>query len=175
MHYDTTGAEIWQQTGGELDGFICSVGTGGTLAGVSKALRENKPDVTIGIADPHGSSLYNYYKHGELAAEGSSVVEGIGVTFLPGNLEGISVDMAFQVSDEQALPYIYQLLREEGLSVGGSSGINIAGAVEMARDLGPGHTIVTILADSGSLYQSKLFNPEFLWKKGLPYPEWIVS
>jgi cysteine synthase A len=175
VHYDTTGAEIWKQTGGELDGFICSVGTGGTLAGVSTALREKKPDVTIGIADPDGSSLYNYYKHGELAAEGSSVVEGIGVTFLPGNLDGISVDMAYQVSDEQALPYIYQLLREEGLSVGGSSGINIAGAVEMARDLGPGHTIVTILADSGSLYQSKLFNPEFLWKKGLPYPEWIVS
>jgi cysteine synthase A len=175
VHYDTTGAEIWQQTGGELDGFICSVGTGGTLAGVSMALREQKPDITIGIADPDGSSLYNYYKHGELAAEGSSVVEGIGVTFLPGNLDGISVDMAYQVSDEQALPYIYQLLREEGLSVGGSSGVNIAGAVEMARDLGPGHTIVTILADSGGLYQSKLFNPEFLWKKGLPYPEWIVS
>jgi cysteine synthase A len=175
IHYDTTGVEIWDQTGGEIDGFICSVGTGGTLAGVSTRLRENNPEVSIGIADPNGSSLYNYYKNGKLAAEGSSIVEGIGVTFVPGNLDGISVDMAFQVSDEQALPYIFQLLKKEGLNVGGSSGVNIAGAVEMARELGPGHTIVTMLCDSGSLYQSKLFNPEYLWKKELPYPEWIVS
>ena len=175
IHRDTTGAEIWDQTGGEVDAFICSVGTGGTLAGVSMALREKKPAIRIGIADPNGSSLYSYYKHGELSAEGNSVIEGIGVTFVTGNLEGIEVDMAYRVSDEQALPYIYELLREEGLCVGGSSGINIAGAVEMARDLGPGHTIVTILADGGGLYQSKLFNPEYLWKKGLPYPEWIVS
>jgi cysteine synthase A len=175
VHYDTTGQEIWAQTGGKVDGFICSVGTGGTLAGVAAALREHKPGIKIGLADPLGSALYNHFEHGELRAEGESIVEGIGVSFLPGNLDGVAVDFACQVSDEEALPYIYTLLKEEGLNVGGSSGVNIAAAVALARELGPGHGIVTILCDSGSRYQSKLFNPEFLWGKKLPYPEWMAS
>ena len=175
VHYETTGQEIWAQTAGEVDGFICSVGTGGTLAGVAAALREHNPSVKIGLADPMGSSLYSHFQHGELRAEGESIIEGVGVTFLPGNLQDVVVDFACQVSDEEALPHIYSLLKEEGLNVGGSSGINIAAAIALAQELGPGHSIVTILADSGSRYQSKLFNAEFLWGKKLPYPKWIVS
>jgi cysteine synthase A len=175
IHYDTTGPEIWQQTGGKVDGFICAVGTGGTLSGVAAALRERSPQVKIGLVDPMGSSLYSYYKSGEMAAEGDSIAEGIGVSFIPGNLDGLEVDFACQVDDDEALPYIYDLLKHEGISVGGSAGINIGGAVALARELGPGHTIVTILCDSGSRYRSKLFNPEFLWSRKLPYPDWVAS
>jgi cysteine synthase A len=174
-HYDTTGPEIWEQTEGNIDGFICSVGTGGTLAGVAGALRERNRDVKIGLADPMGSALYSYFNGGELQSEGESIAEGIGISFVPGNLAGLEVDFSCRVDDDDALPYIFDLLKHEGISVGGSSGINIAGAVAMARELGPGHTIVTILADSGSRYQSKLFNPEFLWKHKLPYPEWMAN
>ena len=175
VHYDTTGPEIWDQTAGEVDGFICAVGTGGSLSGIAAALRERKPGVKIGLCDPKGSGLYNHYQHGELTTEGESIVEGIGVTFVPGNLEGLEVDFCYQIEDEEALPYIYQLLKDEGIGVGGSSGINIGGAVAMAKELGPGHTIVTLLCDSGSRYHSKLFNPEYLWKKKLPVPPWIVG
>jgi cysteine synthase A len=175
IHFDTTGPEIWAQTEGKVDGFICSVGTGGTLAGVAAALRERNPDIKVGLADPMGSGLYSYVRDGELRAEGESIVEGVGVTFLPGNLQGVDVDYACQVSDEEALPYIYDLLKEEGLCVGGSSGINIAGAVKLARELGPGHNIVTLLCDSGARYQSKLFNAEFLWQHKLPYPQWVAA
>ncbi len=175
IHFDTTGPEIWAQTDGKADGFICSVGTGGTLAGVAAALRERNPDIKVGLADPLGSGLYHYIRDGELRAAGESIVEGVGVTFVPGNLQGVDVDYACQVSDEEALPYIYDLLKEEGLCVGGSSGINIAGAVKLARELGPGHTIVTLLCDSGARYRSKLFNAEFLWQHKLPYPQWVVA
>jgi len=175
VHYDTTGAEIWEQTGGKVDGFICSVGTGGTVSGIAAALRERKPAVKIGISDPMGSGVYNYFKDGSIRCDGESIVEGVGVSFIPGNLKDLSVDFACQVTDEEALPYIYNLLKHEGLCVGGSSGINVAGAVAMARELGPGHTIVTILCDSGARYQSKLFNAEFLWSRKLPFPDWIVA
>jgi cysteine synthase A len=175
IHFDTTGREIWEQTEGKIDGFICAVGTGGTLSGVAAALRERNSEVKIGIADPMGSSLYSYFTEGELKSDGESISEGIGVSFVPGNLEGLAVDFACQVDDDDALPHVYDLLKEEGISVGGSSGINIAGAVAMAQELGPGHTIVTILCDSGSRYASKLFNPEYLWKRKLPYPEWIAN
>jgi len=174
-HYETTGQEIWQQTGGRVDGFICAVGTGGTLSGVASALRERKPTVKIGLADPMGSALYNHFRHGELRAEGESIAEGIGVSFLPGNLDGLEPDFSCRIEDDEALPYVYDLLKDEGICVGGSSGINIGGAVALARELGPGHTIVTILCDSGTRYHSKLFNPEFLWAKKLPYPDWIAS
>jgi cysteine synthase A len=175
VHYDTTGAEIWEQTGGKVDGFICSVGTGGTVSGVAAALRERNPAVKIGISDPMGSGIYNHFKEGSPRCEGESIVEGVGVSFIPGNLKGLAVDFACQVTDDEALPYIYDLLKHEGLCVGGSSGINIAGAVAMARELGPGHTIVTILCDSGARYQSKLFNAEFLWSRKLPYPDWVAA
>jgi cysteine synthase A len=175
VHYDTTGREIWEQTGGRVDGFICAVGTGGTLSGVAAALRERNPKVRIGLADPMGSSLYHHFTEGELRAEGESIAEGIGVSFVPGNLAGLEVDFTCQVDDDEALPYVYDLLKAEGISVGGSSGINIGGAVALARELGPGHTIVTILCDSGSRYASKLFNPEYLWERKLPYPEWIAN
>jgi cysteine synthase A len=175
IHYDTTGREIWEQTEGKVDGFICSVGTGGTLAGVAAALRERNPDVKIGLADPMGSSLYSYYNGGQLQSQGDSIAEGIGVSFVPGNLAGLEVDFSYQIDDDDALPIIFDLLKDEGISVGGSAGINIAGAAALARELGPGHTIVTILCDSGSRYQSKLFNPEFLWKHKLPYPEWMAN
>ncbi len=175
IHCDTTGQEIWHQTDGKVDGFICSVGTGGTLSGVAAALREKKPEVKIGVADPMGSGVYNYFKEGEPRKEGSSIVEGVGVSFVPGNLAGLEVDFACQVSDEEALPYLYDLLKEEGISVGGSAAVNIAGAVRLAEELGPGHTIVTILCDSGARYASKLFNAEFLWEHKLPYPEWIAA
>ena len=175
IHFDTTGREIWEQTEGKIDGFICAVGTGGTLSGVAAALRERNPEVKIGIADPMGSSLYSYFTDGELKSDGESIAEGIGVSFVPGNLEGLAVDFACRVDDDDALPHVYDLLKQEGISVGGSSGINIAGAVAMAQELGPGHTIVTILCDSGSRYASKLFNPEYLWERKLPYPEWIAN
>jgi cysteine synthase A len=175
VHYDTTGREIWEQTGGAVDGFICAVGTGGTLAGVAAALRERKPGITIGLADPQGSALYSHFNGGPLQAEGHSIAEGIGVSFVPGNLDGLEVDFSCQVDDDTALPYVFDLLKHEGISVGGSSGVNIAGAVALARELGPGHTIVTILCDAGSRYHSKLFNPEFLMRHKLPFPAWMAS
>ena len=161
-HLEGTGPEIWQQTDGKLDGFICSIGTGGTVAGVSMFLKEKNPDVQIAIADPLGASMFSYYSTGELKGEGDSIAEGIGQGRITGNLEGAVVDMPFQIPDAEALPYIFDLLKHEGLCLGGSSAINIAGAVRMAREMGPGHTIVTILCDYGDRYQSKLFNPSFL-------------
>jgi cysteine synthase len=172
-HYDTTGPEIFDQLGGKVDGFICAVGSGGTLGGVSMALKERNPDIQIGLADPGGAALYGHYAHGELKAEGNSITEGIGQSRITANLEGVEVDHAFRIPDEEALPILFDLIRDEGLCLGGSSGINIAGAIRLARKLGPGHTIVTILADHGSRYQSKLFNPEFLREKALPVPEWL--
>ena len=175
IHVRTTGAEIWEQTDGKVDGFICSVGTGGTLAGVSVALKKHNPGVTIGLADPAGASLYGYFSNGELeASEGNSIMEGIGINHVTDNVAQAQVDVAFNISDEEALPYIFDLLKNEGLCLGGSAGINIAGAVQLAEHLGPGHTIVTILCDYGNRYQSKLFNPVFLENKGLPIPEWLI-
>ena len=173
-HYRTTGPEIWEQTEGKVDAFTCAVGTGGTLAGVGLALKERNPTVKIVLADPMGAALYHYYKHGELKAEGSSISEGIGQGRITKNLEGAPVDDALQITDEEALPYIFDLIVEEGLVLGGSSAINIAGAVRVARELGPGHTVVTILCDYGTRYQSKLFNAEFLRGKGLPVPHWLA-
>jgi len=174
IHRATTGAEIWQQTDGEVDAFICAVGTGGTLAGVSTALKEHKKDVVIGLADPLGASLYQYFKSGQLkATDGGSIIEGIGINHVTDNVARAQVDESFSISDKEALPYIFSLLEHEGLCLGGSSAINIAGAVRMAEQLGPGHTIVTILADYGNRYQSKLFNPVFLENKGLPVPKWL--
>lgn len=172
-HYLTTGPEIFEQTDGKVDGFICAVGSGGTLAGVAAALRERKPGVKIGLADPHGAALYSWYRDGELKSEGNSISEGIGQGRLTGNLEGLTIDHPFRVSDEEMLEVIYELVMHEGLCLGGSAGINIAGAMKLARELGPGHTIVTILCDHGSRYQSKLFNPAFLKEKGLPTPPWM--
>ena len=173
-HYRTTGREIWEQTAGQVDAFTCAVGTGGTLAGVGMFLKERKPSVRIVASDPMGASLYHYYKHGELKAEGSSITEGIGQGRITANLEGAPIDDAVQVTDEEALPVIFELIREEGLVLGGSSGINVAGAMRVARELGPGHTVVTVLCDFGTRYQSKLFNPEFLREKGLPVPDWLA-
>ena len=173
VHRDTTGREIWEQTGGGVDGFICSVGTGGTLAGVADYLRARKPQMRIGLADPGGAALCNYYTHGELRATGESITEGIGQTRITGNLDGFTPDFACQVPDEEALPYVFDLLAHEGLCLGGSSAINIAGAVRLARELGPGHTVVTILCDYGTRYQSKLFNPAFLRRRRLPVPAWL--
>jgi len=173
IHRDTTGREIWEQTGGRVDGFICSVGTGGTLAGVAEYLRAQSPAVRIGLADPGGAALYNHYAHGELRVTGESITEGIGQSRLTGNLEGFTPDFACQVTDAEALPCVFDLLQHEGLCLGGSSAINIAGAVRLARELGPGHTIVTILCDYGTRYQSKLFNPSFLRRKNLPVPAWL--
>ena len=172
-HVETTGPEIWAQTEGKVDGFICAVGTGGTLAGVGMALKERKPSVRIGIADPMGAALYSYYTQGVLKAEGSSITEGIGQGRITRNLEDAPIDIAYQIPDEEAVPIIFDLLEHEGLCLGGSSGINVAGAIRLARDLGPGHVIVTVLADYGTRYQSKLFNPEFLRSKGLPVPAWL--
>ncbi len=173
IHRTTTGAEIWEQTGGKVDGFVCAVGTGGTLAGVSLALKERNPDIKIALSDPQGSSLYNYYANGELKADGRSIAEGIGISFVTGNLQGAEVDMAFEIADAEALPYIFNLLGHEGLCLGGSSAINIAGAVRLAEELGPGHTIVTMLCDYGDRYKSKLYNPVFLQQMGLPVPAWL--
>ncbi|MBT9383662.1 cysteine synthase A [Pseudooceanicola sp. CBS1P-1] len=170
-HEETTGPEIWEQTGGKVDGFVASVGSGGTLAGTAAALQPK--GVKIGLADPLGASLYSYYTTGELAAEGSSITEGIGQGRITANLQGFRPDFAYQIPDAEALPYVFNLLAEEGLCLGGSSAINVAGAVRLARDLGPGHTIVTVLCDYGTRYQSKLFNPDFLKEKGLPTPPWM--
>ena len=172
-HIKGTGPEIWKQTDGKIDGFICAVGSGGTLGGLSLYLKEQNPDIQIGLADPLGSALYNYYEHGELKSDGGSISEGIGQGRITANLEGIAVDRAYQISDEEALPIIYDLMQHEGLYLGGSSAINIAGAAAMARDMGPGHMIVTILCDSGQRYQSKVWNPEFLKSKNLPVPSWL--
>jgi cysteine synthase A len=174
-HVETTAPEIWAQTGGKVDGFICAVGSGGTLAGVALGLRERKPDVKIGLADPEGAALYNWYAHGELKAEGSSITEGIGQGRITGNLEGLTVDMPYNIPDSEAMPVVFDLLSEEGLCMGASTGVNVAGAMRMARDLGPGHTIVTILCDYGTRYQSKIFNPDFLRTKNLPVPHWLES
>lgn len=172
-HRTTTGPEIWRQTEGRVDGFICAVGTGGTLAGVGMFLKEQKPDVVIGLADPMGAALYSYYTTGQLKAEGTSITEGIGQGRITANLEGAPIERAYQITDEEALPIVFDLLQHEGLCLGGSSGINVAGAIRLARDLGPGHVIVTILCDFGTRYQSKLFNPAFLREKGLPLPAWL--
>jgi cysteine synthase A len=172
-HYRTTGPEIWNQTDGKVDGFICSVGSGGTLGGVSMALRERNKDVVIGLADAMGSALYNFYAHGELKSEGSSITEGIGQGRITANLEGLEIDVPLRIPDDEALPVLFNLLLEEGLCLGGSSGINIAGAIRLAEHMGPGHTIVTLLCDSGQRYMSKLFNPAFLREKDLPTPSWL--
>jgi cysteine synthase len=172
-HVDTTGPEIWAQTNGTVDGFICAAGTGGTLAGVADALRARKPNVKIGLADPPGAALYSYYTRGELKAEGSSITEGIGQGRITQNLEGLKVDFPYQIPDAETVQVVFDLLLHEGLCLGSSSGINVAGAVRMARDLGPGHTIVTVLCDSGMRYQSRLFNPQFLRAKDLPVPHWL--
>ena len=172
-HLETTAPEIWEQTGGKVDGFVCAVGSGGTLAGVAEGLRAKKPDVKIGLADPDGAALFNYYTTGEMKAEGISITEGIGQGRVTANLEGFTPDMAWNIPDAEALPIVFDLLTDEGLCLGGSSGINIAGAIRMAREMGPGHTIVTVLCDYGNRYQSKLFNPAFLRERGLPVPKWL--
>lgn len=170
-HVETTGPEIWTQTGGKVDGFICAVGSGGTLAGVAQALQPK--GVKMGLADPEGAALYSYYTTGELKSQGGSITEGIGQGRITANLEGFTPDFSYQIPDSEALPIVFDLLAEEGLCLGGSSGINVAGAMRMAKEMGPGHTIVTILCDYGTRYQSKLFNPEFLKDKGLPVPSWL--
>lgn len=172
-HIETTAPEIWKQTDGTVDGFICAVGTGGTLAGTGIGLKEKNRNIVVGIADPMGASLYNFYRNGELKAEGTSITEGIGQGRITANLEDAPIDTAFQISDEEALPIVFDLLKNEGLCLGGSSGINIAGAIRLAKEMGPGHRIVTILCDYGTRYQSKMFNPEFLKEKGLPFPAWL--
>ena len=172
-HIETTGPEIWEQTDGQLDGFICSVGTGGTLAGTGMYLKERNPDIRIGLADPLGAALYSFYTTGELSSWGDSITEGIGQGRITANLENFKVDHAFQVPDEEALPICFSLLQDEGLCLGSSSGINVAGAIRLAKELGPGKTIVTILCDGGTRYQSKLFNPSFLCSKNLPMPGWL--
>ena len=172
-HYETTGPEIWEQTNGAIDGFICSVGTGGTLGGVALALKERSKDVVISLADPMGAALYSYYAHGELKSEGESITEGIGQGRVTRNLEDVPVDEAFRITDADMLPVLYGLLRAEGLCLGGSSGINVLGAMRLAEKLGPGHSIVTILGDSGARYMRKLYNPAFLAERGLPVPEWL--
>ena len=173
-HIETTAPEIWSDTNGEVDGFICAVGSGGTLAGVAAGLKGFNPDIKIGLADPEGAALYEYYTSGEFKAPGSSITEGIGQGRITANLEGFKPDYAYRIPDAEAVPYIFDLIEEEGMCLGGSSGINIAGAVRLAKDLGPGHTIVTVLCDYGNRYQSKLFNPEFLASKNLPIPAWLT-
>jgi cysteine synthase len=173
-HYVSTGPEIWEQTGGKIDGFICSVGTGGTLAGISAFLQEKKKDIAIGVADPHGAAMYDLYTHGVAKmSPGGSITEGIGLGRVTPVIKDMKVDHAYLIPDEEAIPLIYDLLEHEGLCMGGSTAINIAGAIRLAKELGPGHTIVTILADYGNRYQSKLFNPEFMRSKNLPVPEWL--
>ena len=173
-HFRTTGPEIWDQTGGKVDGFIAAVGSGGTLAGVAHALRDQNPDVAIGLADPHGAALYSYYTDGELKSEGSSITEGIGQGRITANLEGLAIDNAYRISDEEMLLALFDLVEHEGLVMGGSTGINVAGAIRLAKDLGPGKTIVTVLADFGQRYQSKIYNPAFLKERGLPAPAWMA-
>jgi cysteine synthase len=172
-HLETTGPEIWEQTGGQVDGFICAVGSGGTLAGVAEALRARKPDVRIGLADPHGAALYSWYADGELKAEGTSISEGIGQGRITANLEGLKVDHPYRIDDVEMLDVIFDMVEHEGLVMGGSTGVNVAGAIRMAKEMGPGHTIVTILCDQGSRYQSKIFNPAFLKERGFPIPRWL--
>ncbi|WP_138379857.1 cysteine synthase A [Luteithermobacter gelatinilyticus] len=172
-HYLGTGPEIWEQTEGTVDAFTCAVGSGGTLGGVSMALKERNKNVKIVLADPMGAALYHYYKYGELKAEGTSITEGIGQGRITANLEGVEVDDAYQIPDAEALEVVFDLLKYEGLCLGGSSGINVAGAIRLAKEMGPGHTIVTVLCDYGTRYQSKLFNPDFLKEQGLPYPDWL--
>ncbi len=174
-HIEATGPEIWKQTGGRLDGFVCAVGTGGTLAGVAITLKERRPAVRAAAADPLGAAIYSWIKTGNLASHGSSITEGIGQNRVTANLEGAPIDDAYEIPDEEMLPIIFDLLEHEGLCMGGSTGINVAGAIRMAKEMGPGHTIVTILADYGSRYQSKLFNPDFLKSKGLPVPRWLAA
>ncbi|HVJ76243.1 MAG TPA: cysteine synthase A [Hyphomicrobium sp.] len=174
-HIESTGPEIWEQTSGKVDGFTCAVGTGGTLAGVAIALKEKNPNIRIAVADPMGAAIYSWIKTGRLETEGSSITEGIGQGRVTANLEGAPIDDAFQIPDEEALPIIFDLLQHEGLCLGGSSGINVAGAIRLAKQMGPGHTIVTVLADYGTRYQSKLFNPEFLRSKNLPLPPWLAN
>ncbi len=174
-HLHTTGPEIWNQTDGKVDGFICAVGSGGTLAGVSLALKERNKNIKIALADPMGAALYSYYKTGELKSEGSSITEGIGQGRITKNLEDIIVDDAFQIPDSEAIPIAFDLLEHEGLCMGGSTGINVAGAIRLANQMGPGHTIVTILCDYGTRYASKLFNPEFLRSKNLAVPAWLTD
>ena len=173
-HIETTGPEIWNQTDGKVDGFTCAVGTGGTLAGVAFALKERNKNIRIAAADPMGAAIYSWIKTGELKAEGSSITEGIGQNRVTANLEGAPIDDAYAIPDSEMLPLVFDLLEHEGLCVGGSTGINVAGAIRMAKDLGPGHMIVTVLCDYGTRYQSKLFNPEFLKSKGLPTPGWLT-
>ncbi|MGE0256555.1 MAG: cysteine synthase A [Alphaproteobacteria bacterium] len=172
-HYETTGPEIWRQTDGTLDGFICAVGTGGTLAGIGLYLKEQNSDVKIGLADPMGAALYSWYANGELKAEGSSITEGIGQGRITANLEGAPVDLPYQIPDEEAMPWLYDLIKDEGLFLGTSSAMNVAGAVRMAKDLGPGHTIVTVLCDGASRYASKIFNKAFITERKLPWPDWL--
>jgi cysteine synthase len=172
-HVETTAEEIWADTGGKVDGFVSAVGSGGTLAGVAFGLKARSKDIKIALADPLGAALYSFYTSGELKSEGSSITEGIGQGRITANLEGFTPDFSFQIPDEDALPIVFDLIQEEGLCVGGSTGINIAGAIRLAREMGPGHTIVTVLCDYGTRYQSKLFNPEFLRQKKLPVPGWM--
>jgi cysteine synthase A len=172
-HYRSTGPEIWQQTEGKVDGFTCAIGTGGTISGIGRYLKERNPNVVIAVSDPQGSCMFNHVKHGELRAEGNSITEGIGQGRITANIGCAPIDDAFQIPDTEMLPWVFDLLSEEGLVLGGSSGINVAGAVRLAKQLGPGHTIVTILCDSGTRYQSKLFNPAFLRSKNLPVPVWL--
>ncbi|MDO9431866.1 MAG: pyridoxal-phosphate dependent enzyme, partial [Phenylobacterium sp.] len=172
-HVETTGPEIWEQTNGKVDGFISAVGSGGTLAGVAEALRARKSEIQIGLADPYGASLYSWYADGELKSEGNSISEGIGQGRITANLEGLKVDRPYRIDDVEMLNVIYDMVEHEGLVMGGSTGINVAGAIRMAKDMGPGHTIVTILCDQGSRYQSKIFNPEFLKERGFPVPKWL--
>ncbi|GKX35751.1 MAG: cysteine synthase A [Rhizobiaceae bacterium MnEN-MB40S] len=172
-HVETTAPEIWRDTDGKVDGFICAVGSGGTLAGVSLGLKERNPNVKIGLADPKGAALYEYYVNGEFKSEGNSITEGIGQGRITANLEGFTPDFAYSIPDSEALPIIFDLIQDEGMCLGGSSGINVAGAIRMAQEMGPGHTIVTVLCDYGNRYLSKLFNPEFLKSKDLPYPDWM--
>ncbi len=174
-HYEGTGPEIWEQCGGRVDGFICAMGTGGTLSGVGLALKERNPAVQIGLADPGGSALRSYFSCGELEREGSSIVEGIGLGRVTKNVEGAPVDHAFHIGDAEALEAIFELLEHEGLCLGGSSGINVAGAIRLAHELGPGHTVVTVLCDHGQRYQSRIFNPAYLREKNLPVPHWLAS
>ena len=172
-HYETTGREIWEQTDGKIDAFICSSGTGGTISGISNALKEKNKDIKIYLSDPKGSCLYNFIKNGELKSDGSSITEGIGSSRVTKNFENAKIDDAYSVGDNEALPILYNLIEKEGLSLGTSCGINIAGAIRLGKELGPGHTIVTILCDKSDKYQTKLFNKEFLQGKNLPYPKWL--
>ncbi len=172
-HIETTGPEIWQQTEGAVDAFTCAVGTGGSLGGISLALKDKNPDIKIVLADPMGAALYHYYKYGTLKAEGSSITEGIGQGRITGNLENVVIDDAYQIPDSEALMVIFDLLKHQGLCLGGSSGINVAAAIRLAREMGPGHTIVTLLCDYGTRYMSKIFNPQFLQQQGLPCPDWL--